>query len=371
MSRRKQTKKFPKKYCTLDAYECIDYNETGQCVINFNNKPFYIDAMVKGEKAHIQIFYEYPENGQGRAVLLTEKSKNRKLDLDHPKLQLGSYQIAHLTDEEQDKFKQEKVEQLFGKSNPIIVGKRTHYRNKVVLSDGGFMPPGRSRKFKIKPTSENFDLMDFDFTPYADTEGDTIIRVLDTTIIGKPGDDLSTTDTFGHCKFVVNLNSFYQVNSEMAKLAYDEIKANVPNDSIVFDLFAGAATIGIYISDKCKKVYSVEINKESIRDAKRNIELNKVKNLEIINEDANAWILNNGIKADVIIVDPARAGLSKDSAIALNSSGAKTIIYLSCNIYTQRIDMDFLTNYEIVKIQPFDFFPQTYHIENLIICKKK
>lgn len=370
MSRKKQTRKFPKKYCTIDYYECVDYTETGQCIINFKNKPFYIDAMVKGEKAKIQVFYEYPENGQGRAVLLEEKSPNRKLDLNHPKLQLGSYQIAHLTDEAQDDFKQTKIEELFGKTNKIIVGNRTNYRNKVVLSDGGFMPPGRSRKLKVTPTKENFDLMDFDFSPYTESVGDLIIRKLDTTIIGKPGDNISTTHTFGHCKFSVNLNSFYQVNSEMAKLAYDEIKKFVPENSIVFDLFAGAATIGIYISDRAKKVYSVEISKNSIEDAKINIALNDVKNLEIINEDANKWILNNGIEADVIIVDPARAGLSMESAIALNKSNAKRIIYLSCNIYTQKTDANYLTNYRIVHIQPFDFFPQTYHIENLIIFEK-
>lgn len=231
------------------------------------------------------------------------------------------------------------------------------------------MTPGRGRKRTIVP--EQFDLMEIDFSKYEGDKGVTIIRNLKTSIEGRPGTKIHAEDEMLGKKFLVGLDSFYQVNSEMAELAYKEIISFVPEDSVVFDLFGGAATIGIHIADKAKKVYSVEINKDSHKDALRNIELNNVTNIEAILGDANHFAMNAPVKADVIVVDPARAGLSEESVEALNNSGAERIIYLSCNIDTQKKDVDGLTNYSIDHIQPYDFFPQTFHIENLLVLNRK
>ena len=231
------------------------------------------------------------------------------------------------------------------------------------------MPPGRGRMRPIQP--KEFDLMEIDFSKYENDKGVTIIRNLKTSIEGRPGTKIHAEDEVLGKKFKVGLDSFYQVNSEMAELAYAEIISFVPEGSVVFDLFGGAATIGIHVSDKAKKVYSVEINNDSHKDALDNIKLNNIENVEAICGDANAFAVNSKIKPDVIIVDPARAGLSDESSIAINNSGANRIIYLSCNIDTQKQNVDLMTNYKITHIQPYDFFPQTYHIENLIVLDKK
>ncbi len=372
MGRYRLTKRFPKRYCTLEYLRCFDYNEKGQGVVIFKNKPFYIDGLIIGESAQILIFYEYPENGQGKVARLQDVSSDRKLPFDHPKLALGIYHLAHLQDKAQDQFKQNLLEKVFEKQiNPIIVGKRTHYRNKVVLSDGGFKPPGKRRKYSIIPTNEQFDLMKIDFTKFQNVTGDLIIRRLNTEIVGKPGTNLITTDNFLNKVFQVNLNAFYQVNGEMARLAYKQIIEKILPNSIVFDLFAGAATIGICVSDQVNHVYAVEINHASYQDAMINIELNHAKNVTAILADANQWMQQTLLKPDVIIIDPARNGLAPETCQIINNSNAKQIIYLSCNIFTQKRDLDFFTNYQIDLIQPYDFFPQTYHIENLIILKKQ
>ncbi|MGE9516345.1 MAG: class I SAM-dependent RNA methyltransferase [Solitalea-like symbiont of Tyrophagus putrescentiae] len=306
--------------------------------------------------------------------MLLKPSVDRKLPLDHPKLELGVYHIAHLTDQAQDAFKQNRAYSLFGSiTKSIIVGDRTYYRNKVVLTDGGFKPPGWKRKLSIIPTKEQFDLMDIDFSKYSVEKGDTIIRRLDYEISGKPGEEKYVTDTFLNKIYRVNLNSFYQVNTNMAKKVYKAIKTFITPNTIVFDLFAGAATIGIFVSDIVNKVYSIEINTESIKDALENKRINKANNVEIIKADANLWLVENGdiLQVHTIILDPARSGISPQSAGIINLSQAKRIIYLSCNIDTQKRDIDLLTSYEVVHVQPYDFFPQTYHIENLVVLDKK
>lgn len=369
---RRARAKYPKKYCPIDPVECFETNEKGQCIVLWNDKTYTVDEMIPGELANIIIYYEEEKTGDGRAINLIKKSPDRALELGHPKMKLGSYHLAHLKDEAQDAWKQAQVEKVFGtKALPIKVGSRTNYRNKVVIHDGGFMPSGRNRKQAVTPAPGVFDLMDIDFEKYKDRKGDTIIRRLDTEIVGRPGENISTTHSIMGKTFNVNLNSFYQVNNEMMEKAYTEMISFVPEDSIVFDLFSGAATIGIHVSDKAKEVYSVEINKDSHEDALKNIELNNVKNVFAICGDANAFAVQSKIKPDVIIVDPARSGLNEISVKAINESGAKRIIYLSCNINSQVIDVNGLTNYEIIHIQPYDFFPQTYHIENLVVLAKK
>lgn len=372
MSRhRRQSRKFPKRYCPLDYYLCTELNDQGQGVVLINNKPFFIDYLIPNEWAKIEIFYQYSDRGFGKAIKIKNPSPLRKLNLDHPKLSLGVYQIAHLTDQAQDDFKQSQVEKTFKQQvNPIIVKARTFYRNKVVLSDGGFKPPGKHRKFSIIPTVEQFDLMKLDWAKYQNFKGDLIIRRLDSEIAGRPGMNLFTTDHFLNKIFQVNLNAFYQVNSQMARLVYQQIIDFVDPQTVVFDLFAGAATIGICVSDKARQVYAVEINVQSYQDALVNIKLNHVNNVLVINDDANKWMIETKVQPDIIILDPARGGLSAQTCKIINRSSAKRIIYLSCNIKTQKRDIDILTNYKIKVIQPYDFFPQTYHIENLIILEK-
>lgn len=371
-SRRRKRRKYPRRYTTLDYYECIGYNGKGQGIVMFNDKPFNVDELLLGEKARLLVYFEEDTTGEARAVDLKNPSKDRVIPLGHPKFSLGSYHIPHMSDEAQDAWKQQRVEKLFGMEvKPIKVGQRTNYRNKVVLHDGGFFPPGKGRRFAVIPTEEQWDLMEIDFEKYKDTTGDIIIRRLDDEIWGKPGEQKFANHTMLGKKFIVNLNSFYQVNTEMAEVAYKDIIAEIPNDAVVYDLFGGAATIGIHVADKAKYVYSVEINKDSHKDAIQNIAINNITNVEAICGDANLWVKNNPKKADVVIFDPARSGLSADSAYAINDSGVDKIIYLSCNIETQKRDIDLLTNYKITSMQPYDFFPQTYHIENLIVLIKK
>ena len=371
-NRRRNKKKYPRRYCPLDTFECIGLNEKGQGLIEYRGKVFNCDELLPGEKAIVIIFYEDKYGGEARAHKLIKESPIRALPLGHPKMRLGSYQLPHMIEEAQDAWKQKRVDDMFNlRANPIKVGKRKNYRNKVVLLNGGFRPPGSGRRFSFIPEPGQFDLMEIDFEKYKNTEGNLIIRRLDNEITGKPGEEKHVTHTMMGKKFNIGLNSFYQVNNEMAEVAYKDIINEINDGDVVYDLFGGAATIGIHISDKASKVYSVELNKNSHADAKENIKLNNLKNVVPIYGDANQWVIDNNKNADVVIFDPARSGISSSSVKSINESKISKIIYLSCNIETQKRDIDGFTNYEICKVQPYDFFPQTYHIENLVVLKLK
>ncbi|WP_127942830.1 RsmD family RNA methyltransferase [Mycoplasma sp. ATU-Cv-703] len=368
MSSKKFKNKFPRRFCPVQFLTCQGLTREGLGIVKWNGKIFWIEQLLPGEKARVVIFYQFKKHGYGRAVKLLNCSLDRALPLDHPKTKLGVYHLAHLNSQAQDRFKQSQLESVFGtKLAPIIVGKRTYYRNKVVLSHGGFKAPGRYRRQIFKPDQTSFDLMAIDFGAYPEHYPKYIIRRLEEEIAGPPGTKLATYDAFLGKKFRVTLDSFYQVNKEMATKAYEMMQSFVSAEAVVFDLYSGLATIAICLSDRVRSVYAVEVNKVCCQDAKANLAINQVKNVTLICQDVTQWITHTKIKPDVIVVDPPRAGLTPAVCRAINASKARRIIYLSCQIETQKRDIDLLTNYQVVFNQAFDFFPQTYHIENLVV----
>ena len=184
-------------------------------------------------------------------------------------------------------------------------------------------------------------------------------------------------DTLCNKKFLISANSFYQVNpvqtEKIYNLAIDEAKLK-PNETLC-DLYCGVGTIGIIASDKVKKVYGIEINENAILDAKKNAELNGISNIEFINGDvefAFDKLLNNGIKPNVVIVDPPRKGLDKQTISNLNKLNLERVVYISCNPATLVRDLSMLSkNYEIKSITPIDNFCFTAHVESVTLLEIK
>ncbi|MCX6812748.1 MAG: 23S rRNA (uracil(1939)-C(5))-methyltransferase RlmD [Candidatus Berkelbacteria bacterium] len=168
--------------------------------------------------------------------------------------------------------------------------------------------------------------------------------------------------------FQISPESFFQTNSLGVKTLYDKIKefADIKFGDEVVDLFCGTGSIGIYLSTLAKKVVGVEIVPEAIRDARDNARLNKISNCEFIIRDSTKWIKQNiNKKIDKIIVDPPRAGLSKDLIFDLCLLNFDLIVYVSCNPATFARDLKIFESRGVVatNIQPIDMFPQTHHIE--------
>lgn len=173
--------------------------------------------------------------------------------------------------------------------------------------------------------------------------------------------------------FRIGANTFFQVNPKSAENIFKYVKDYIQNNfetPIVLDAYAGITAFGIVVCDVCKKVVSVEENKDSCELARLTIEANEIKNVEIHNMDASKFFQKEKRKFDVIILDPPRKGCTKESLDEAVRLCKGKIIYVSCNPATLARDLKYLVqekNAKIESIQPFDMFCHTYHIENVAI----
>ena len=179
-------------------------------------------------------------------------------------------------------------------------------------------------------------------------------------------------------RFKINAKSFYQTNSEQAFELYKITRefAGLTGNETVFDLYTGTGTIAQFISKKAKKVIGIESVPEAIEAAKENAQFNNIENTEfyvgdmkkVFNDD---FVNQHGIP-DVIITDPPRDGMHKDVIKQLLKISADKIVYVSCNSATQARDLELLdVDYIVSKSQAVDMFPQTFHVENVVLLEKR
>jgi len=178
-------------------------------------------------------------------------------------------------------------------------------------------------------------------------------------------------------KFKINAKSFYQTNSEQAYELYKVARdfAGLNGDELVYDLYTGTGTIAQFVAKKAKKVIGIESVPEAIADAKANADRNKIGNVDFFVGDMktifNQDFINENGNPDVIITDPPRDGMHKDVVRQILSISPQKVVYVSCNSATQARDLELMKSvYKVVKVQPVDMFPQTHHVENIVLLEK-
>lgn len=171
--------------------------------------------------------------------------------------------------------------------------------------------------------------------------------------------------------FKISPTSFFQPNTLQAEVLYSKALEMIEPKGHIFDLYAGAATIGMILAAKAEKVTAIELNPHAVFDAKANAEMNHISNLELICGDVGKVLSGMQITPDLAIVDPPRAGLDALALQHLPRLNPRQILYISCNPLSQAANIQALPGYRIVKIQPIDQFPHTPHIENIVLLKRK
>ena len=179
-------------------------------------------------------------------------------------------------------------------------------------------------------------------------------------------------------KFSINAKSFYQTNSDQAFELYKITRdfAGLSGNEIVYDLYTGTGTIAQFVSKNAKKVIGVESVPEAIEDAKANAKRNNITNCEFFVGDMKvvfneAFIAKHG-KPEVIITDPPRDGMHKDVIEQLMKIEPNKIVYVSCNSATQARDLALMDEkYKVTRVRPVDMFPQTHHVENVVLLEKR
>lgn len=185
-------------------------------------------------------------------------------------------------------------------------------------------------------------------------------------------------DYIGDVKFLISSKSFYQINPPQVKKMYDCIAnyANLTGKETVIDAYCGVGTIGLYLAKKAKAVYGVEMIVSAIDDAKKNARLNNINNAHFKVGDASDYMVQlskSKAHVDVVIVDPPRSGCTPELMKSVLMLQPNKFIYVSCNIETQVRDLKQLqkSGYRIKKMQAFDLFPQTHHVECIALLQRR
>ena len=178
-------------------------------------------------------------------------------------------------------------------------------------------------------------------------------------------------------RFRIGPTSFFQTNATQALRLYQTVVhlADPNKNDLVYDLYTGTGTIAQFIARKVRQVVGIEYVEAAVKDAEVNAEINGIGNVRFFCGDM-AKVLNTEFvhqhgKPDIIIADPPRAGMHPSVIEAILQILPEKIVYVSCNPATQARDLaSFLSQYKLLEIQPFDMFPQTHHVENVVVLKK-
>ena len=191
------------------------------------------------------------------------------------------------------------------------------------------------------------------------------------------GGRMQIWERLGHCTYAISPASFFQVNSRQAVKLYDKVwsYARLDGTQVVFDIYCGVGSIGLYLARKARKVIGIESVTEAIMDAKRNAELNKITNAQFLTGQAEVMLPRlaaKGLKADVVVLDPPRKGCDKAVLEAVVEVGPERVVYVSCDAGTLARDLAYLgeRGYKTVEVQPVDMFPWTGHVETVVLMSR-
>jgi len=398
--------------------ESLDHQ--GRGIARINNKVIFIENALPGEIVDINITKEKKRYSEGSVIRHIKNSKKR-IDPICPYYNIcGGCNLMHLSYEEQLKFKENKINDIIKKYlsdnikvNEIIVSDNNlYYRNKVTFKTNekiGFYKKESNNivcidncfisNNLINSVINNLNQLDLDnineITCRANNEELMVVlnvknNINEEKVIGTLKDKCSSIivndnnnfkciykdnyiiNKIGNLKYYVTNNGFFQINDDVTYKLYSKIKeyCELKGNELILDLYCGSGTIGLFLSDKCKKVIGVEINKSSIECANMNKKLNKINNCEFICDSTDN--ININIKPDIIIVDPPRSGLSKKTIQEIINYQSPKIIYVSCDPMTLVRDLKLLSKYyNIQELTPFDMFPNTHHVESVVLLNIK
>ncbi len=390
-------------------------DDFGRGVTRINDKVCFVKNALSEEIVDIDVIKEKKKYQIGKVNSYITKSDKRIT----PKCKYydvcGGCNLEHISLEEENNFKKEKVEKILEKfaSKKVKVNKIASedeygYRNKITLRvDNG-------RICLLEEESNN--LVEIDECILAENKINEIIKELkeivkdekdiskimirvsnnlervmikvdgkvnDVNLFKEISDSLIINDkvikeeyllsNILDKKFLVSSDSFFQVNRKITEMMYrkiiETVKENKPNK--VLDLYCGVGTIGICVSSYTNNVLGVEVVEKAVESANKNKELNKVGNIDFKCGKVENIIDNSYSTYDLIIVDPPRSGLDKKVVEVLNRSNSKTIVYVSCDPITLARDIKLLDNYEIKEVELFNMFPRTYHVESVSVLERR
>ena len=404
---------------------CIGLDDFSRGIVRIDNTTCFVPNLLPGEEADIETIFRYGKLESARVIKRYITSKDR-IDPPCPYYpKCGGCQIMHLSYPKQLEYKRQKVQDLLHKFAGLDI---------EVLPTIGLEHPTRFRNKVQKPELSNritnvlLSLFKKYRYPAYDEDKETgLIRhiliktnrdqsqALVTLVVTnemlkgrlefakelihkvkevqgvvlninprKTNVILGEQDIriYGHARisdtifdqtFLISTQSFYQTNSHQIEVLYGkaiEFAALRKTDSVL-DAYCGTGTIGLSCAPHCKNVIGVEIVKDAVHDAITNAKINKITNARFLKGDCTEYMLSTKDHFDVIIMDPPRRGSTKEFISAVKEIKPRTVIYVSCDPVTLARDLNlFKDTYDIVKVQPVDMFPNTLHVETVVLLEK-
>jgi 23S rRNA (uracil1939-C5)-methyltransferase len=237
----------------------------------------------------------------------------------------------------------------------------------VNLVVAGAEPEGRD--LLLRDMHAAFPMIDSLYYTVNPKMNDSIHDLVPVLFAGKP----YVTECLGNLSFHIGPKSFFQTNTKQAERLYEHTRklAGLTGREIVYDLYCGTGSIGLFVADAASRVVGVEVIAAAVEDARENARINGIDHAEFFAGDVikvcdDAFFEQHG-RPDVIITDPPRAGMHEQLVRKILEIRAPRVVYVSCNPATQARDLQLLdAAYSVTAVQPVDMFPHTHHIENIV-----
>jgi 23S rRNA (uracil1939-C5)-methyltransferase len=394
--------------------EKIDNMGRGICYID--NKITFVPNTLPGELVNINITKESKKYNEGIVTKYLETSPDRVESLCPYFDSCGGCALLNTSYSNTLKYKKEKLESIILKYsglkldiNVIESPNDLHYRNKITLkiknNEYGYYISETHKLVKIDDCLlAEQSISDFikDIKYLGIKDGELVIRtnylnelllVIDSKT--KPQIDIdyltnnhkikgiilnnklvygesSFKEVINHLIFNVSYDSFFQVNREICRIIFDKLNEYIDKSKCILDLYSGVGTLGISVSHKVDKVYSLEIVKNATLNGISNAKLNDASNIYFMLGKVEDNIKKIKDEIDTIILDPPRAGLDKVTRDFITRMNPQKIIYISCDPMTLARDLKELSlNYKVKEVTGLDMFPYTYHIETMCLLEKR
>lgn len=387
----------------------IDLDHKGNGIARIDNKVIFIPKCIVGDAVDIDIVKSHKKYDEGRIKKIIKSSEDRIESLCPYYNICGGCNISNLNYSKQLEYKKSKVINIFKRYldmdiNPEIIGSdnRYEYRNKItykcsdgklglVSIDNGILNIERcclvsDKVNELYKLINNEDLSKVNKIVIKECENGLILSIDGEINIDNLMDKCLSIYVNRNCvykkedgyinigdiKYVVSMDSFFQINTENISRLYDVVLkyGEFKNIDRVIDLYCGVGSISLYVSRYVDSVLGIEIISDAIKDAKENAKLNNITNAEFICGDVSKLVDDN-VSGNKIIVDPPRIGLDDHTIEVLNEIIVDKLIYVSCDPMTLVRDLKKLDNYVVEDITLVDMFPQTHHCEVVVLLSRK